>query len=276
MVKKLFVGAVLLSLLMCIEIVSAIDTQVTIKTLENHKVDISILNPEGVYSLIESFHEDSGSLGEVSVSFSSSLDTFNLRVWLKKDGELVIYKKFEEEYPTGEPLVLEIYPAGFEPELEVNESTLNEAESENESLEGEGTITGSPVFGEGGIFSKKGIYYTVIVFLVLAVVAFFVMKKFNVIKSKPHQSDEKPDENKNTRDDSVPPSGGESRADNKSIIEDAERKIREAQEEIRRIKDEEKVNEIRKKLIEDKKRIIEDQRELLRLRGEGNPQEERE
>ena len=94
-------------------LISAVDTKITVQTLPEHDVDVSVLKPTEGYSLIESFHKKSDSNGTVSITFSTTESEFYARIWLKKDNVIIEYKKFEEGYPAGTPLNLEVYPEWY-------------------------------------------------------------------------------------------------------------------------------------------------------------------
>ncbi len=267
MVKKLILSLVIFLLL--VQLISAIDTEITIKTLSNHKVMISALNPGEIYSLIQSFHEDSGAIGEVSVVLSSTVNYFDVAVWVKKDNQVILYKKFENGYPSGTPIVLELYPEWYVKE-EVNNLSLEEnttISSENISSENitinetaaileekteqqNPSLGGSVIFGEG-FFSNNKIYYGIGIIALLAFITIFAIKLKN--KSK------EPKEIKIRKLSDLQAEKKENLQYSNKIIEDAERKINEAQEEIRRIKNQGKIEEV-------KKRIVEDEKELMRLR----------
>ena len=231
---------------------------------------ISALRPGQTYSLIQSFHQDTGSEGEVSIILPYEQETFNLAIWVKKDGEVVVYEKFEDEFQTGTEVSLEIYPDWYTPpEPEINE-TLNETseviiENESEVMEeipaeeesAETKPTGAAIFGDEGILSKKTAYYALGILVLLGGFVFTktMRKKFasskeiKVKKLSEIQADKK-----------------EKIKDKMEIIEDAERKIKEAQEEIKKIKDDDALKKREEKIKAAKQKIIEDEKELMRLR----------
>ena len=77
---------ILLVLILSTQVISAISSEVTVKTVPNHKIMISILKPGEIYSLIESFHKETGPTGEVPITFSYEGSTFDVAVWVKKTG----------------------------------------------------------------------------------------------------------------------------------------------------------------------------------------------
>lgn len=279
----------LTAFVLAVNIIAAADTEIIVNTLPNHRVDISALRvSENPYDLIESFHENSGEEGVVSVTLSSDESTFNLAVWVKQDNSIVKYEKFEDEFPAGEPVNLELYPDWYLKQKEIEKqmaernspsvSSSVSAESNNTDNETTETIplkntssnnavdktnsnesgnkisffnvAGSAVFGEEGLLSKKTVYY-IIGGIVLIVLVFIGLKFVKKMKGK---------------SGSYFNSGGKSDMD---LIAADERKIREAKEEIERIKSRENNSEKEKKILEAKKKLIDDEKELIRLRRGG-------
>ncbi|MBI4116619.1 hypothetical protein HY449_02660 [Candidatus Pacearchaeota archaeon] len=243
--------------LFLIPLISSAESQITIKTIPNHNVDISFLRHNQGYSLIESFHKNSGTGGNVSVIFSTSESKFDMRVWVKKDNTEIVYEKFEEGYVPGSPLEFEVYPDWYLEQLEIenemrtkngespsvnlslNEAseneenlTLNETEknAEKNSSASEG-ITGFFVSMKDGI-SKKTIYYAAAFVLLVALTAagFFTVRKIR--RRSPAEGIHSEIKIRKLSDKIE-----EGQMSNLEIIEAAEKKIREAQEQIEKIKD---------------------------------------
>lgn len=242
-----------------IPFISSADTQVTIKTVPNHNVDISFLRHAQGYSLIESFHKTSGTNGNVSLVFSTSEEKFDVRVWIKKDNEIIVYKKFEEGYVSGNPLELEVYPEWYLEQLEIenemkaknaetpsetenlsvlknvsenqknatsNKTIVENAEENSSSSEG---ITGFFVSVKEGI-SKKTIYYAgaFVLLIALFAIGFFTARKIrNYFPSGNYGG---------VKIRKLSDRIKEEQKANLEIIEAAEKRIKEAQEEIEKIK----------------------------------------
>jgi hypothetical protein len=278
--------------LLLFQLVSAIDTPITIKTVPNYRVDIRVTNPEGVY--INSFYKTSDSSGKVSVTLSSSEDSLKIWVWVKKDGNLIASQKSDDLYTAGMPVSLEVYPTWYTPpesEEEANVSSENENATITENTTGETSpqinntqqgkgLLSSFIFSEEGSVSKNVIYLAIGAFLSLLFILIFLVMKKSILKifskklQKKEGESQSPPRNFPKDIPKEPPKTG-SNDDYARHIAEAERKIKEAQEEIRRIKDSEKIEQVKKKLIEDKKRIIEDERELIRLRQEKEREQNR-
>ncbi len=268
MVKKLIFGFFVLIVL--ISFISATETQIIVKTLPEHRVHISVLRTGQVYSLIESFHKDSGTSGELTVTISTSEGNFNIGVWVKKDNVDIVSKKFEDEFPVGTPITLEVYPDWYAPpkkgpvlnetnssnnqssENITNESNLQAETNPEETDTNNSQLTGLVTSEKSSIFSKKTIYYTggIIGFFIVSFVVFLFIK--NRQPSTKEITIKKLSELKENKGDKI---GYDLR-----IIEDAERKIKEAQEEINKLKNEEKIKELKNK-VEDY------QKEINRLEG---------
>ena len=273
MVKKLIF--VLVTFLFLMQIVSAVDTEIKVKTLPNHEVQLTILESSASSLALESFKNNSDEYGDVSFIYSSDKSKFGLILFIKKDGTKIISKKYLESFVVGTPVYLELAPAWFEfietptanvsefdnqtienSTVEGNESeVLIESESQEVSEEAGSQITGAPIFGDNGFLTKKTISYTVGIIALL--IGFFVIKtmrkklkvpkevKVKKLNKAIKQKKEKPKTNEEKRFNT-----------NEEIIIDAEEKIKEAQEDIRKIKNEDKIKEAKKKIIEDQERLI--------------------
>jgi hypothetical protein len=240
--------------------ISAIDTEIKIKTLPFHEVQVTIMKPMSPsFESWGNFQNYSDQYGDVSFIFSSNKYNFDLKVFIKKDNEKIMPpQKFLENFPAGEPIYLEIAPGGFQllknPANEINLSENITIEDEDRETE-ESQLTGAAVFGEDGLLSGGRLYY-IIGGLLLLVVAFFI---FRIMRKKIKLS-KNPKEIKIKKLSELQAEQKEGVHSNQQIIEDAEKKIKEAQEDIRQIKSDDKIKEAKKKIIEDEK-------ELMRLRS---------
>jgi len=250
---KLFYIFILLVLLSVVQ-VSAIDTEIKIKTLPFHEVQVAVAKPmSSTFESWGNFKNYSDQYGDVSFVFSSDKYTFDLIVYIKKDNEKIMpAQRFLENFPVGDPIYLEIAPAGFEfieTPGEVIEEVENETIIEENEIEPEVTGSAIRIFGEEGIFSKKITYYIIGIIILLGVGAFVIIK---IIKKRPKTSkDIKIKKLSELQDEKK-----EKLQDKEGIIEDAEKKIKEAQEDIRKIRNEGKIKEARQKLIDDEKELV--------------------
>lgn len=245
--------------------VLAIDTPIKIKTLVKHEVQATVYDVDSSsFKALKFFKAESDQYGDVEFVFSSNVKSFNLVIYVKKNGEKIMPPERFLDLSAGEPLDIRIAPAYFNfIETPLNESELtnssNETSSSNESSFGsedpseasgekliddssDKGITGAAIVGEGGIMSKTLLYSVIIivVLVVLSVIIYlFANRRKNPVEPKVRKLSELKDERK------------EQIEDYREVIEDAERKIREAQEEIRKMKNQSKIKEMEKKLRED-------------------------
>ncbi|MCK5043510.1 hypothetical protein KAR52_00730 [Candidatus Pacearchaeota archaeon] len=261
---KLLCFSVLFMFLFAIPMMSAIDTEIKIKTMPFHEVQVSVSKPMSqVFESWGNLKNHSDRYGDVSFVFSSDKYSFDLIVFIKKDNEKVMPpQKFLENFPAGEPIYFEIAPSGFTlietPSTEIIEEVNV---TENVTIGGEGEdsqLTGSAIFGEDGLLSGGKIYY-ITGGLLLLIAAFFIFKIIRK-KIKFPKSPKQPKEIKIKKLSELEAEKKEDVRDDRKIIEDAEKKIKEAQEDIRKLRSEDKIKEAKKKIIEDEK-------ELMRLRS---------
>jgi len=283
--KKIFLTLIIFFL--ALQIVSATDTIINVKTIPYHTVQLTTFDPSSIsFITFERFEGISDKYGDISFTFSSNEVSFKAIAFIKKYGEKVADKKFSQAFPTGQDTYLEIIPAGYT-KVEtpiINESansqktpiefventtettsneTIEETIIEEEPVEETKiTKTGFVLLGEGGILSIKKIAYLSIIIFLLLTMSFFGVRKLKkisenkapkeiVIKKLSEVEKEKDEEKAKT---------------NQERLEEAERKIIEAQEEIKRIKSQS--NAKAEKIKKAKEKLIEDQKELMRLRNE--------
>lgn len=256
---KLVCFSVLFMFLFVMPMMSAIDTEIKIKTLPFHEVQVAVAKPNSVsFESWGNFKNYSDQYGDVSFVFSSDKDSFDLIIYIKKDNEKIMPRKFLEGFIAGDSIYLEIAPSRFTFIETPSDEIVEEVNvSENMTQEGEDSqLTGSAIFGEDGLLSGGKIYW-IIGGLLLLVAAFFI---FKIIRKKikfPKVSKEI----KIKKLSELEAEKKEKVSDDRSIIEDAEKKIKEAQEDIRKLRSDDKIKEAKKKIIEDEK-------ELMRLRRE--------
>ena len=275
-----------LGVLLVISFVSAIDTNIAIKTVPYHEVQIAI-SESGVmdYTLIERFIQYSNQNGDVFVVFSSEVKKFDISVFIKTmEGDSVMEPYRDDEVPAGEDIELRLAPSGFE-FIEGNYTDSPEFDSESSS-DGNETVlvsdaeavdlvddkpivvssednagsffSGFTVFSKEA-FTNKTTYYTFggALLVMMLAVGFFVFgrrkarlpgeeKEIKVKKLSEIQSEK------------------EQKAEDKSQeTQEIEAKMKELQKRLDGLTKEEKVKEAKKKLEEA-------ERELIRLRQEGN------
>ncbi|MEK6897837.1 MAG: hypothetical protein AABX28_00600 [Nanoarchaeota archaeon] len=244
--KRASLCLIFLALIFSSVVVSAVNTPITVKTLPNHDILIRALKiTDTANNLIESFYGDSDSFGNISVTLSSDEPNFNIRVWVKKDNVVVVYDIFENEYPAGELVSLEVYPEWYLKQKEI-EKTMNknssseenaadesaqvvnvsdENSTENEILnqsDKDSKIIGGVVSQDKGFFSNKMLNYilvAVFILIILFTAGFVITKKQKRSFSNPVLYKVNPN----------------NKTDAERIME-AEKRIRDSREEIERIR----------------------------------------
>lgn len=99
--KEILFGiASLLVTFAAMAIVSAGDVELEIITYANHEVSVTVINQQ-LSEVIHYLSENSGLNGKASFNFSVSLSKVDISVIVRKNGKIVVYKKFEDISPVG-------------------------------------------------------------------------------------------------------------------------------------------------------------------------------
>ena len=256
--KKLIFLAVAVCLLM--PVVTATHLEIKIKTMPEHEVQTIVLESESITSeVLARFKDTSDKYGDVFFTYSKGVDFGAIMIYVKKDNEIKCQQKFTGEEIEANPVYLELAPNWFDfiatPVNETlnktldNSTIINNTTNEVPELENKATETGSAVFGETGFLSKKTLYFTLgVVVLLIGFLSVGLIRK----KLRPRGI-------KITKLSEVEAEKKEKVKDKQGLIEEAEQKIKEAQEDIRKIRNEDKIKQAKNKIIEDEK-------ELMRLR----------
>lgn len=287
MAKKIF--AVFLLLALTLSFASAANVDIKVKTLPDHKALISILEPDKVYSLIDSFIKFSDSNGDVSLSYDTSRTKIDVAVKITKDGNNVFYERFED-YDTNKLIFIRMdyseITGSYVPESEKPQNVTNKTQeelnvnvSEQNSTEGT-TISGAVVSDSSG--GVSGFVYFVILGVVLVLVVGFVVvlliKRYQVYGGffKPSNDTSHPASVINMKNISNQSGAGymvgsREESDRVRVLES---RIRDFQKELSLLKNEDRIKAAEKRLRTDQeelqKRLKKDQEELDRLkRGEG-------
>lgn len=233
----------LIVLVFSISFVIAASTPLIVKTVPNHKVHISVLKTGEAYSLIESFHKDSGSSGEVKVTLSTE-DKFNIRIWVKQNNIDVVSDSYYNEFKAGEPITLELYPDWYTPpknETEEQNTTSNETEEQNATINV--TISGSETNNEtnksswitGNVTAKvKDFFLNKTFYYILGAIIILVAGFYGFMFVKRNLKNKRESKSSKTTDYL----GGEKDITNakKRIIQDAERKLFDVKKDLERLK----------------------------------------
>jgi len=273
--KKEICTILFLLTILSISFVSAIDTQINVRTWPNHKASIFVLKPGEVYTMLNSYHINSGSTGEVSTIYSGDDSSIKVTIKITKDGQTVLLQKFENEFATGSPLYLQVIPNKISENYKqldeqreqniANQTTSNqtiqntsqEVQTAPETTNSTATnatkvnssITGAAISEKSGIKIPSFVWYILLGLIIAGAIVFIFIKlkpKMKTLKTINHgRVALKPMSHKEIKDTT-------------SQLAEAERKIREAQEEINRLKNKSKMDEIRT-------RIQKEQEELSKL-----------
>ena len=246
--RKLFL-ALIISIFI-INFVFAIETEIKIKTLPNHEVQLTTHKSNTAdFVIINQFKDNSDEYGDITFISSCDEETFDLIIYLKKDNEKVLANNFTNPYKefnliVGEPIYIELAPFWFE----FIETPTNEAEEEiipnetevveeivpnetKEIIEEENKvgITGSAVYGEEPL-SKKTIYYSImiIILLTISLVIFAIIKKSRLPNKKSFSKENA---------QQILGDVEKEQKKKKQIMKDAQKKMKEIEEDMEKLRD---------------------------------------
>jgi len=283
MVKKIILS--LFILVLTIQLAYAVDTQIKIKTLPDHKVSIFILKPNEVFSSLESFHRDSDITGEVSIIYSSNgVDELDVLVNIKKNNIKVLSERFKD-YKAGEQIYIRIdneeinghykadsgvkesSPSQNISSIETNKSNnsivqiegVNKEGEENVSSTGESsktkkTISGKAIFRDKEGFFSSNIYYIIGGVILVLLIIFFVVRKYrssSLLGEGPSTHGSFGFHGPSGSHFSGG-SGGRTQIINQREVKRLERELESAQREIRTLRNREKISVVEEKLKQDK------------------------
>ncbi len=255
-VKKLIFGLVMVCFFIQL-VSSAYDTEITVKTVPYHELQLAMFDDSFGYQNLASFRGTSDEYGDFYYLYPSNETKFKISVFVKNGSKTIVQKQFNEYFIAEEPVYLEVVPSGFEiietPGVNETEEVEEEIITTDQNVNEAAMITGSAIDIEGvKLFSGKTISWGLTILVMLGGFIFvmklrqkrlFKQKNINITKLSDMKKEKK-----------------EKITDFKDIIEDAEKKIKEAQEEIRKLKNDDKIKAAKQKLIDD-------QKELMRLRS---------
>ncbi len=273
--KKKIYGILFLLAIFSISFVSAIDTQINVRTWPNHKASILVFKAEGDYTMLNSYHLNSGSTGEVSAVYSGDDSMIKITVKITKEGQTVLLQKFENEFATGSPIYLQVIPGRIlenykqaDEQRKQNitnqtatnqtvQNTTQEAQTAPETMNSTITntteinfsITGAVISEKSDIKIPSFVWYILLGLVIAGAIV------FGFIKLKPKMTISKTQHHGRI---ALKPISHKELKNTTNQLAEAERKIREAQEEINKIKNKSKIDEVRL-------RIQKEQDELSRL-----------
>ena len=104
----------MIGLLLVMPIVLAIDTEIKIKTMPFREVQVSASKSGSVsFSLIQIFTSKADEYGDASFVFNFTVDKYNLAVFIKEEGRIII-KDRQEDLDAGNLVYLELATTDFE------------------------------------------------------------------------------------------------------------------------------------------------------------------
>lgn len=262
--KKVMIAALLLLTLVLLPMVSA-ETEISVKTLRYHQVNIFVLESGEVYRLLDEFHVEADKYGRANVKTKVSEDVVDILVNIKWNGNKVASERFED-LSTGEKIEIVLPESAkeipdAEPETTPNEEGGTETPADNGNQESTGntnpeeettkeenpkqepTTTGKTVLnGENDQGTSKKFWFIGIGLVVVVVVLFLMKGVFG-----PAPEFDPKNIGKSSEDTAQKMTNSE--------IEKAERRIKEAQAEINKIKNQGKIREAQKKIEEDRQKL---------------------
>jgi len=249
MVKKLTCFLVLI--LVTMTIVSAA-TEIHVKTLPLRRVGVLILDPNQVYSLIDSHYTNSDAEGKAIVTYEGLVNSINIRVRVSEEvsGESrVVLDETFGPFDVGQRINLNVFAGNMsdsvgeevvEENVTSNETIANISENviDNETISNETNKSGF-LSGFSISMNKEKIFkigYYILGIAVLGAAIFFGFKYGRKFIKKDIAYDYKPLASKEISKE----------------LELTEKKLQEAQVEINKLKNKEKIEVIEKKIEQDK------------------------
>jgi hypothetical protein len=293
---KVKIFLILCTLVLILAPINAIDTTVTINTIPNYDLQIAFLVPDTAYGLLGDglVHTSSDATGKSTLVFKTSREDFEVKIWLKKDGENILIERFDDVYDAGVPLTLDLYPVWYdapvkEPAIEeVNETnsteenvteeiveevpevkavTTEDTPIEEVKVEKERVTAFSVQDGKISIAPKGFLYIFGLV--ILAVLVFLGIKhSHHVEKTVRTLKEGKKGKKKDIKIKKMSEMNQKKSSklkEQEEKIDKAKKMIEDAQDEINKMK-----NPNQSKIDEIKRRLVEDEKELMRLRKEAN------
>lgn len=267
-------------LLLAMPLITAIETEINVKTLVDHKVSIFIY-PHKETNSINSFHKMTDGTGNVKVIHSSDHSKIDILIKVTKDGKTIFLERFDNGYSAGKPISLRVdydeingeYTGENNDDQDEltdqsdNSSDENKTEEANQSegatTEQQGQLdnpstTGNVVSNEEGGSILSWMSYIIIGGLILAGAIVFLIWRVSNSSFTPSPPKIAPPGAAWTNKSAMENAELSLNKENDIVI--LEKKLEEAQREIRLLKNKEQIKEAERKLEEDR-------RELERLRG---------
>lgn len=254
--KRLLVSISILMVIMPL----ILATDLSIISPPDHRVSISILSTGEGYTLIDSFHKDTGPLGEVNITFTSSITPIDIGVLLRFNGEKVSYTRYGP-FDTSKPITIDLTTGITTNEVkkqvdQIENNTIeNEGENitiigeieENKSIENEssGNILGSAIENLKELKINKNIALISLAVVIIAIVFFLVYKNIEKFGKESHNGKGFWLYHKEV-----------SKHGNERDLEQLERKLKEAKDEINKIKNsKDRIEQVQKEFDEARREL---------------------
>ncbi len=280
--KKIFFG--FLVLLLLVQFIVAAETEINIKTLPSHEVQIVIHDGNsGTFALIERTEVYSDGYGNAQLITNINQE-FKLKVYISDLNHNKVYgDSFSTIYSPGEEVYLEVAPSGFsfieapeKPEVaEEVEENVNTTEEVVEEVIAELTIEeNNQTENEPGIMGnvisdvKDALFKPLVLYIIGGIILLIIILliTFKLIRSKKPKANKeiiirKLSELDNKKDDID---------ENNDDVKRLEDKLKSIQEEIAHLrqKGDKSAEELEAKIAETKKKIREDEERLIKLRSQ--------
>lgn len=264
MIKKVLV--IFLLSVFILQFVSAVDTQINIKTISNAEVQVTVTDASSSsFISLGHFKKESGPYGDLSVLYSGDEDKFNLIVIVKKFGKTVYYKQFIENYPAGQAINLKIEPEGYHlvatPNLTIetnntlelnltNQTILNNTIKDN--ITNDSTPLPTTGLAVSNSTSSGNIVYYIGGLIILLLLAFFGLRS---MKSKqPHKIKVTKLSEFNAKKEEQKQEKTKEERDSFSIKQ-AQEKVNKAQKELEELKSQQRVKELQEKIAREREEL---------------------
>ncbi len=269
--KKEVLFTALIAIVFMTSFVAAAETTLIINAPANFSITGFVSESgEGPYTLIDLINENTGTDGRVLYILDTDEYEFDLKLDLKKDGEVHYSVKYDEPFQAGDLIEIDFYPK-WSPKPN---ATITQVELANESVEitnetseevpevNETATDESAKISGHVVFNGKTIAYTGGI-IVLIIIILFLMRWRVRSKRKSKPKEDTSQEIKVKKLSEVQQTQGDNIKAQEAQVEETRRKLKEAEDKLQRMK-----NPNMSQIDDAKRKLIEDERELMRLRKE--------
>ncbi|MBS3094803.1 hypothetical protein J4474_04005 [Candidatus Pacearchaeota archaeon] len=272
MVNKIWTfGLISLLVLLFVSLmVSALPSNIDIKTLPYHKVIVTVSKDS---SVLERFNGTSNYFGELNFSHSSTLKDFDVFVQVDTlGGERVYGPELYPEHRSGDPLLVELFPVGYvfpsapsiksennssvenssisdSNETLVNSSITGAVISKDASSNKSGILTNLAILDEQGKLNFSTSFFVYLIVLIVIILAiFFLVKRLR--NRDPYSKGNKNEEVKVRKLSEVlaEKESGESSSGSSQDLLAAQQKLREAESEVNKLRNKDKIEALKREI----------------------------